>query len=61
MWIRTKCGGWYVYELRGVNFVSWVSVEDKGLAGCFPPEKAMDWVRILEDMTGKKLEAVQPF
>ena len=59
MWIRTL-DGWYICELRGVVFVTWVSVADKAHAAVLPKDKIDDWIRVMSAMTGKNLEAVEP-
>lgn len=56
MRIRSK-EGWYVAELRGVCYVTWVSLEDRAHAAIFPDEGADKWVALLSDMTGKDLAA----
>lgn len=60
MWIRTK-QGWYVCELRGVCFVTWVNTQDKANAAVFPKDKIDEWVKVISDMTSESLEAVEPF
>lgn len=60
MWIRTL-DGWYVCEIRGVVFVTWVSEKDKAHAAQFPEDKITEWVDLLESSTGKKLQTVAPF
>ena len=60
MWLRTV-DGWYVHELRGVCFITWVSVEDKAHAGIFPEENIDDWVSVVSKMSGKFIEKVKPF
>lgn len=61
MWIRTKDGKWYICELRGVVFVSWVNERDRGHAAIFPEKDIDEWVKILGRMTGEDLEAVSPW
>jgi len=60
MWIRTK-DGWYIYRLQGALFVSFISEADKANADFFPVDKVEAWLELLTDMTGKELEAVEPF
>lgn len=59
MWIRTK-DGWYVHEIRGACFISWVSSADKTSAGVFPTNRIVEFLTFLSDWTGKELEAVEP-
>jgi hypothetical protein len=59
MWIRTKDKKWYICELCGVNYVTWVTKQDILFALIFPADKIDDWVMIMESMTGKKLEKVK--
>jgi len=61
MWLRTKDSKWYICELRGVCFVTWVSDKDKGNAASFPEYDVQKWISILSEMTGFALEAVKPF
>jgi len=58
MKIRTKDGNWYVCELRGVVFISWVSRSDRDHAAKFPKDGIDKWVDLLSDMAGQPLEAV---
>jgi len=60
MWIRTK-DGWYIHELRGVSYVSWVIEADKENALLFPLDKIDEWIELMRRWTGKELEAVKPF
>ncbi|GAG90803.1 unnamed protein product [marine sediment metagenome] len=62
MWIRTKTvPAWYIHEIRGVCYVSWVSSIDKGQAAVFPEEYAIKWAEILSETTGFDLEIIKPF
>lgn len=62
MWIRTKTvPAWYVHEIRGVCYVSWVSSIDKGQAAVFPEDSAKGWANILSKMSGFDLEIIKPF
>ena len=61
-WIRTKRDAWwYISELRGAVFVTWVNSRDKANAFNFPADKIDEWLKLMEDMTGEELEAVVPF
>lgn len=42
----------FVHELRGVVFVTWVSIEHIKYALKFPKDKASDWASLIEEMTG---------
>lgn len=53
--IKTDDGQWFVCELRGVCFVTWVHISDKDRALGFPAEKAEQWRQILESWTGLNL------
>lgn len=61
MWIRTVDTNWYIFEVRGVCFVSWVSSKDKANAAVFPKNNISRWVSVLEEISGHALEAVEPF
>ena len=62
MWIRTKTKPtWYIHELRGVCYVSWVSLMDKGHASYFPKDDIEKWIEVLSKMTGLDLEGEIPF
>ena len=60
MWIRTK-DGWYIFELKKTTYISWVSSKDKSMANVFQPELIGEFLKLLTTVTGKELEAVQPF
>ena len=62
MWIRTK-DGWYIKELRGVNYVTWVSAKDKAHAATFgdTETEVAKCLELLTGQTGLELETVQPF
>jgi len=51
----------YVHELRGVCYVSFVSERDKAYAACFPTDKtpADAWRKVVESVSGCALEAVE--
>lgn len=51
----------FVYELRGVCFLTWVSSKDKGYAAVFPKHEIEKWVSILSDMAGDDLTAIEPY
>lgn len=59
MLIRTKCGKWYVSEMRGVVRVSWVYAKDKEYALSFPKDKIDGWVDVVSSIAGLELEAVE--
>ena len=62
MWIRTKTiPAWYIAELRGVCYITWVSEKDKAHATIFPVEKIGEWIDVVDDLTGFNNEAVRPF
>ena len=58
MWIRTIEGGWYVHEVRGAVYLSWVSEKDREKAAQFPAKDIGNWIVILESMSGMRLQAV---
>ncbi len=60
MWLRTE-DGYYISEIRGVVYVTWVSEQDKAHAAVFPNELISEWRFIMERTTGKYLEAIVPF
>ena len=60
MWLRTKDKQWYVHELRGVCYISWVSAKDKANAAVFPKFEVDDWVEVISSLAGFELEAVEP-
>lgn len=47
--------GWYVHEIRGACYVSWVSEKDKDEALKFPLEGSGLWMELLSTWTGKSL------
>ena len=60
MWIRNKAG-FYVCELRGVCFITWVKAQDKAHSAVFPKDNIDEWVRVVSKMAGEPLEAVELF
>lgn len=56
MWIR-NADGWYIYQLRGVCFVIWVTASDKLNALCFREEEIEYWLKLLTKWTGMQLYA----
>ena len=60
MWIRTKTNpAFYIHEIRGVIYISWVSEKDKTRALPFPLTDADRWRDILSEMTELNLEIVK--
>lgn len=59
MWIRTK-DGWYIHEVRGVCFFTWVSEAEREHAARFPLAAIDAWVDLMSKATGMQLEAVTP-
>ena len=57
MKIKTADGQWYICEIRGACFITWVSKKDKERAAVFPANKVADWIRLLSDWTGLSLDA----
>ncbi len=49
---------WYVAELRGVVYITWVSGKDKRHALQFPEQKIKKWIELIEGMTGFVLESI---
>lgn len=48
--ICTVDKGMFVHEVRGVNYVTWVSHENRREAMLFPGDKASEWLSIIEGM-----------
>ena len=61
MWIRTLDRKWYICEIRGAVFVTWVSDADKAHAAVFPENAALEFIAAFENMSGMRLQAVRPF
>jgi hypothetical protein len=61
MWLRTIDAKWYIHELRGACYVSWVSAKDKANSAIFPKGEISKWKELLSEMTGLDIEAVEPF
>jgi len=61
VWIRTKDGNWYIFELRGVCFVSWVNKKDKDKALVFPEKEVQKWISIITERTDFELECIHTF
>jgi len=58
-WIRTKePPHFFIYEIRGCLFVTWLTEDHRGYAVTFTNEI---WIKVLADMTGFELEAVKPY
>jgi hypothetical protein len=60
VYITSADGSMYVYELRGVVFVTWVAKQHKEKALQFPADKAADWVKLISGMTGVECVATPP-
>lgn len=60
MWIRTKDGNFYVHEIRGAIYISWVSKADKANSAFFPKDKIDQWLKLIADSTELELEAIEP-
>ena len=58
--ISTPDKKWYVHELRGVCYVSWVQEKDREKAAAFPAERIEGWLEVLRDSTGLDLVEVAP-
>ena len=58
MWLMTKDGKWYVHELRGVMYISWVSQKDKAHALIFPKNKILEWQKFVEGISGLELSYI---
>jgi uncharacterized membrane protein len=56
MHIRTKNKEWYVAEIHGPNFISWVQKRDKQFALFFPQNKVEQWLQIIYEMSGFLVE-----
>jgi hypothetical protein len=62
MWLRTNTvPKWYVHEIRGACYISWVSSADKANALVFSENSVKKWAETLSEMTGFDLEIVKPF
>ena len=62
MWIRTKAEPhWYIHEIRGACYVSWVSQKDRDQALTFPQVSVETWVRVLSEMSHFELEFIRPY
>lgn len=59
--IRTKSAPhWYVHQLRGVVFLTWVSEQDRTRAIDFSHYGTKEqWVPVLSDIAGFELEAFE--
>jgi len=65
-WLRTKTHPrWYIHELKGACYVSWVSEADKAQALSFSNDSVEKWAKTLSealsDITGFELEIIEPF
>lgn len=59
MWIQTLDGKWYLCEVRGVVFLTWVNEADKAQAAVFPEHAVQEWLAIAQKMSGLQLQAVR--
>jgi len=59
MSLRNK-QGYFVAEIHGVNYVTWVSERHKSHAAVFPEYLLSWWIEIINKMTGEVVEAVLP-
>ena len=53
--LKAKHMDWYIFQLHGAVFVSWVSAQDKDNACRFSADKVDGWEPILEEMGGVEL------
>lgn len=60
MWVMNN-SGWFVCELRGVCFLTWVKEKDNANAAVFPKAEIHRWVSILSEMAGEELVAIDPY
>jgi hypothetical protein len=60
MWIKTE-DGWFICELRGVCFLTYVCEKDKANSEVFPPDQIGKWIELMDKMSGKKHIAVEPY
>ena len=60
MWIRTKDGSFYVHNIHGAVYASWVSKKDKANSAYFPRNKIDQWLELLAVTADLELEAVEP-
>jgi Lar family restriction alleviation protein len=58
VFIRTKDGEWYVCELRGAVFVTWVTRSNRDKALPFPRKDSKRWIDLVSGMSGMDVEAV---
>ncbi len=57
--IRTKSKPYfYIHELRGVVYLSWVLEKDVAFAFLFPFKKINNWIDVMQDQAGCEVEAV---
>ena len=57
MRLRCKVTGFYIHELRGACYVSWVAHNRPDLALEFP--KGRGWLALMERTTGVELQALE--
>jgi hypothetical protein len=57
-YISNADGTMYVHEVRGVCFISWVLEKDKEHAAKFPADRAVEWSRLIADISGQPCEPV---
>lgn len=62
MWISTADGQWFIHEIRGACYVSWVQRSDKANAVTFPENRAAQWLETMKQAAGRDdLVLVKPF
>ena len=62
MWIATSDHQWFIHEIRGAVFVSWVQASDKAHACVFPEGRAHQWLETMKQAASRDdLVLVRPF
>jgi hypothetical protein len=59
MWLRNN-QGYFVAEIHGAVYVTWVTEKDKAHAAEFPIHTLTWWIEMIAKVTGETVEAVEP-
>lgn len=54
MWIKNNLG-FYIHEIRGACFITWVNEIDRAHAFIFPVDKIDEWLETMQQMSGENL------
>jgi len=60
VYITDADGKMFVHEICGICFITWVSKENKDKALKFPADQAVDWCKVIENISGVVCQPTTP-